>query len=170
MIYGEMCLILVSISQKNKSNNSNLHLPLRCSHIQSSTNRRAPGFVNFVLALAYHFCLNLPAAFTQPGARLLVKPCSVEQGSLTYSAANGLPNGHTLPVTSVCLDLRLAPAIVVAPVRGFAPLEVLNAVGPAVLAASLQSWGRNLDCVVVSRFYVVLSPASCFEKVCIYTT
>ena len=30
--------------------------------------------MNFVLvpALAYHFCLNLPAAFTQPRARLLV--------------------------------------------------------------------------------------------------
>ena len=24
--------------------------------------------VNFDLAVAYHFCLNLPAAFTQPGA------------------------------------------------------------------------------------------------------
>ena len=44
--------------------------------VQGSTNRRAPGFVNFVLALAYHFCLNLPAAFTQPGARLLVEPCT----------------------------------------------------------------------------------------------
>ena len=45
--------------------------------VQGSTNRRAPGFVNFVLALAYHLCLNLPAAFTQPGARLLVEPCTL---------------------------------------------------------------------------------------------
>ena len=37
-------------------------------YVQSSTNRRALGLVNFVLALAYHFCLNFPAAFTQPGA------------------------------------------------------------------------------------------------------
>ena len=44
-------------------------------YVQGSTNRRAPGLVNFVLALAYHFCLNLPAAFSQPGARLLVEPC-----------------------------------------------------------------------------------------------
>ena len=43
--------------------------------IQGSTNRWAPGLVNFVPALAYHFCLNLPTAFTQPGARLLVEPC-----------------------------------------------------------------------------------------------
>ena len=43
--------------------------------VQGSTNRRALGLVNLVLALAYHFCLNLPAAFTQPGDRLLVEPC-----------------------------------------------------------------------------------------------
>ena len=45
--------------------------------VQGSTNRRALGLVNFVPALAYHFSLNLPAAFTQPGARLLVEPCTV---------------------------------------------------------------------------------------------
>ena len=28
----------------------------------------APGSVNVVNAVAYHFCLNWPAAFTQPGA------------------------------------------------------------------------------------------------------
>ena len=31
--------------------------------------------VNFVPAVAYHFCLALPAAFTQPGALLLAEPC-----------------------------------------------------------------------------------------------
>ena len=46
--------------------------------VQGSTNRRAPGLVNIVPALAYHFCLNLPAAFTQPGARLLLEPCTLE--------------------------------------------------------------------------------------------
>ena len=45
-----------------------------CVPVQGSTNRRALGLVNFVPALAYHICLNLPAAFTQPGARLLVDP------------------------------------------------------------------------------------------------
>ena len=43
--------------------------------VKGSTNRRALGLVNFVPALPYHFCLKLPAAFTQPGARLLVEPC-----------------------------------------------------------------------------------------------
>ena len=31
--------------------------------------------MNFVSALVYHFCLAFPAAFSQPGARLLVKHC-----------------------------------------------------------------------------------------------
>ena len=41
--------------------------------IQGSTNRRALGLVNFVPALAYLFCRNLPASLTQPGGRLLVE-------------------------------------------------------------------------------------------------
>ena len=32
--------------------------------------------MNFVPALAYHFCLSLPAGFTQPGAHLLAEPCT----------------------------------------------------------------------------------------------
>ena len=36
----------------------------------------ALGLVNFVLAIAYHFCLALPAAFTPPGDHLLAKPCT----------------------------------------------------------------------------------------------
>ena len=43
--------------------------------IQGSANRWSTGLVSFVPALAYHFCLALPAAFTQPGACLLAEPC-----------------------------------------------------------------------------------------------
>ena len=39
--------------------------------IQGSAKRRSPGLVNFVAAVAYHFCLALPVAITQPSARLL---------------------------------------------------------------------------------------------------
>ena len=35
------------------------------------TKRWSQGLVNFVSALAYHFCLALHAAFTQPGVHLL---------------------------------------------------------------------------------------------------
>ena len=35
-----------------------------------------PGLMNFDTALAYYFCLALPSTFTQPGDRLLAKPCN----------------------------------------------------------------------------------------------
>ena len=38
---------------------------------------RYPGLVISVAAVAYHICLALPAAFTQPGANLLAEPCIV---------------------------------------------------------------------------------------------
>ena len=37
-----------------------------------------PRFGEFVTAVAYHFCLALPAAFTQPGTHLLAKFCSCQ--------------------------------------------------------------------------------------------
>ena len=40
-----------------------------------SAKRRTPGLVNFVTALAYHFCLALPAALTQPGDHLFAELC-----------------------------------------------------------------------------------------------
>ena len=48
-------------------------VPFTC--VQGRTIRLFPGLVNFVPAVAYHFCLNLPAAFLQPGNGLLDKPC-----------------------------------------------------------------------------------------------
>ena len=42
---------------------------------QSLAKRRTPGLVNFVPAVAYHICLALPAAFTQPRARFSAELC-----------------------------------------------------------------------------------------------
>ena len=39
--------------------------------LQGSPKECFPGLVNFVTAVAYHFCLNLPENFLQPGAPLL---------------------------------------------------------------------------------------------------
>ena len=33
------------------------------------------GLVNFIIAVAYHFCLNLLVAFSQPGDGLTFLPC-----------------------------------------------------------------------------------------------
>ena len=38
--------------------------------------------VNFVPVDAYHFCLALPVAFTQPGVRHLAQPCIVHGASV----------------------------------------------------------------------------------------
>ena len=46
------------------------------ANLQGSAKRLRPGFENFGLAVAYHFCLSLSAAFTQPGRRLLADPCT----------------------------------------------------------------------------------------------
>ena len=47
---------------------------LKCL-VEGSAKRRYPGLVNFVTAVAHHFCLALPAAFTQPGDNLLAEVC-----------------------------------------------------------------------------------------------
>ena len=44
---------------------------LHLTHVQGSANLSSPGMMNFVTAVAYLFCLVLPAAFTQPWEHLL---------------------------------------------------------------------------------------------------
>ena len=44
------------------------------SKIQCLPKRRSPGLVNFVPAVAYYFCLNLPERVLQPGDPFLVQP------------------------------------------------------------------------------------------------
>ena len=46
-----------------------------CRDIQGWAKRQARGLMNFVPAVAYLFCLALPAMFTQPGIRLFANPC-----------------------------------------------------------------------------------------------
>ena len=53
--------------------------------------RRAPGLVNFVAVLAYHFGLALPVVITQPGARILAVPCR-----LSDDVVNHWMDGSTL--------------------------------------------------------------------------
>ena len=43
--------------------------------LQRSAKVDAPSLVNLIPAVAYHSCLNLPAAFTQPGASTLADLC-----------------------------------------------------------------------------------------------
>ena len=43
--------------------------------LQGSAKRRSPVLVNLVPAITYHFCLDLPASFMQPGDHLLAEGC-----------------------------------------------------------------------------------------------
>ena len=47
----------------------------RTGGLQGTAKRWSLGLVNFVIALAYHFCLALPVAFTQPGDHLAAVLC-----------------------------------------------------------------------------------------------
>ena len=49
--------------------------------VQGSPKECFPGLVNFVTAVAYHFCLNLPRAFSQPGKHSFGDPCTYEADS-----------------------------------------------------------------------------------------
>ena len=48
---------------------------LRSAPLQGSAKRRSTGCVNFVPAVACHFCFILPEKFSQPGAHYLSQPC-----------------------------------------------------------------------------------------------
>ena len=46
--------------------------------VQGLAKRLRPGLVNYIAAVAYHFCLSLPTAFSQPGRSLLAGPCILD--------------------------------------------------------------------------------------------
>ena len=48
----------------------------------------ASGLVNFVPAIAYHYCLDLPAAFTQPGTSTLADLCTRQSTNPSIASNN----------------------------------------------------------------------------------
>ena len=71
-----------------------------------------PGLVNFDPAVDYHFCLALPAAFSQPGDHLLAEPCIVFQPffwlqfCIVVHAAAGEPEGGVVvPKLATCVTV-----------------------------------------------------------------
>ena len=50
-------------------------------YVQGSAKGLRPGLVYFVPAVAYHFCLSLPAAFSQPGNGTLAHPCTCREST-----------------------------------------------------------------------------------------
>ena len=54
--------------------------------VQISAKVGAPGLVNFITAVAYQFCLNLPAAFMQPGSPTLADLC-IMHSNVAFAAS-----------------------------------------------------------------------------------
>ena len=77
--------------------------------LHGSAKRRAPGLVNFVAAVAYHFCLALPAAFTQPWDHFLAAPSKSDEGGGNF----GSPKSQSYSkLSKVQVDGKLFPIIV----------------------------------------------------------
>ena len=89
IIYCQLCqLLFIVLALSSKQAPASLGIPRA---------RQSPGFVNFFPALAYHFCLALPAAFTQPGDHLLAEPCSEGEGRAAKFSSPLLRLSPSLP-------------------------------------------------------------------------
>ena len=79
----------------------------RCGwqYIQGLQKEWAPGLKNFVPALAYHFCLALPAIFPQPGLHSFGDSCTVLLTQLALLVANIFCNSHNFCDTRDCSTL-----------------------------------------------------------------
>ena len=78
---------------------------------------RAPGLVNFLPAVVYHFCLSLPEKFSQPGSHVFAQPCTwislrVPAYCLPFingTTRKGSPNhncDHLYPASSLDITIR----------------------------------------------------------------
>ena len=78
-----------------------------CPSVQRSAEVGAPGLVNFITAVAYHFCPSLPAAFTQPGTSTLADLCSLIRESQHGSCPSDNFFVHSLEMVNIFLSLFL---------------------------------------------------------------
>ena len=67
---------------RNKAGISNRGKIFLHHAVQRSSKVGAPGLVSLITAVAYHFCLSLPAVFTQQGASSLADLCTSVFGLL----------------------------------------------------------------------------------------
>ena len=79
-----------------------LVLPTRF-YVQRSAEISAQGLVNFIPAVAYQFCLDLPATFTKPGASTLADLCTVKYSCVVCATAF-LHARVTLPLDADSVD------------------------------------------------------------------
>ena len=76
----------------------------KSSFRETSAKIGAPGLVNFITAVAYHFCLKLPAVFTQPVSLTLADLCTCRMAEHPkYKSTGGLTEQMGHPV-SHCMN------------------------------------------------------------------
>ena len=67
-------VLIRTIKAKNRPNDLSTHKRMIFRReLQAWAMKPFPGLVNFVPAVAYHFCRNLPAIFSLPGNGLIVQ-------------------------------------------------------------------------------------------------
>ena len=120
---------------------SQLLLVLYIQNVQGYTKRWSQGLVNFVSALAYHFCLALPAKFTQPGNHLLAQPSTA---SPVLTSDIGARCSSRLPVPPGAAGAAGRVAL--------APLPVLPvlALPPAQDLSNFNLLAKKVVCKVVA--------------------
>ena len=110
-------------------------------YVQSSSIRWAPGLVKFVPAVAYLFYLNLPAAFSQPGARHIGEPCILVAEA--HHVILLQKQASTSVILSVSLSLSLPP-----PLPRFRCIR--DEKQTAVAAGEIDwKWGLAVSCACV---------------------
>ena len=72
--------------------------------VQGSAKRHAQGLVNFISAVAFHFCLALPAVFTQPRAHLLAEPCTPHSSPPLFRPFNLSPTKEKMENSCGCVS------------------------------------------------------------------
>ena len=73
--------------------------------VQVSADPRTPGLVNFTTVVAYHFCLNLPRAFSQPRACGLADPCRLRKREQGQASSRSIRT-HTLSLVYVHVQIE----------------------------------------------------------------
>ena len=86
---------------------SNVPTPL-----QGRAKKWSPGLVNFVTAVAYHFCLSLPAAFTRPGDHLLAEPCIADSERAYPKFPSSLYDDDIVQLTKLVSLVRVSEVLI----------------------------------------------------------
>ena len=111
--------------------------------IQIFTKRLVRGLVNYVSVVAYLFCVNLPAAFSQPRTSLLVKLCSYRLAKHSTSCCRQSQRGCFLHKRTISegniQDIKFGRHILIIPIWLFvSDMAIID--GPWASRGTRRPW------------------------------